>query len=160
MPPRREAHQEKPIPPTLMADPTDRNIGETLRKSQTNCLTKRGDGVGKQLGEQTEKVGNQFGLTHSLGWNLRLTIFTQVLDAGRPIKQELKKNPLTQTKEVKLQTKKKQATRISSSIYRKRGQDNSTQIVNPCAPQVRELAKQFNLCLNCLKSDHQIKDCP
>ena len=34
MPPRREAPQEEPVAPTLMAHPIDRDIEAMLRKSQ------------------------------------------------------------------------------------------------------------------------------
>ena len=64
MPPRREAPQEEPAAPALMAHPIDRDIKAMLRKSQPGYFSGEGDDVGKQLEEWLEKMDDYFELAH------------------------------------------------------------------------------------------------
>ena len=91
--------------------------------------------------------------------SLRLTTFSDVLDAGRPIEQEIAK--LTQ-KEAKTPPSKESAPK--EVVSKKRGPESS----HPRGPEPRqrlpnhlfEKARREHLCLGCLDPSHHIKDCP
>ena len=84
--------------------------------------------------------------------SLRLTTFTDVLDAGRPIEQELN------------QAKKKGvATTTAQPHFSGRPElkrPASQQRMPTLSPPLRMKANRENLCYNCFKPGHHRKDCP
>ena len=91
--------------------------------------------------------------------SLRLTTFADVLDAGRPIEQEIAK--LTK-KDDKVTTHKEAANREAPK--KKRGAEVTPRRVQDQRPRLPSLlfekAKRENLCLTCLEPDHRARDCP
>ena len=91
--------------------------------------------------------------------SLRLTTFVDVLDAGRPIEQEIAKLTL---KDDNATPHKETAPR--EALKKKRGaeatppwnQDQRQRLLT----HLIEKARRENLCLACLEPDHRLRDCP
>ena len=89
---------------------------------------------------------------------LRLTTFANVLDSGRPVKEEVAKPT---SKESKPQQPKENPK--SKTPTRKRKAEGPPPRNQPklwLPNHLFKKAKREHLCLRCLDPDHQIKDCP
>ena len=95
----------------------------------------------------------------TLQWIHVYNLFADVLDAGRPIEQEIAK--LTK-KDDKATTHKEAANREAPK--KKRAAEVTPPRVQDQRPRLPSLlfekAKRENLCLTCLEPDHRARDCP
>ncbi len=91
--------------------------------------------------------------------SLRLTTFADVLDAGRPVEQEINKNG---SKDSKPQPTKENPVREQPN--RKREAEafpqRSMEPKQRLPPHLFEKARRERLCLGCMEPNHQVKDCP
>ena len=84
--------------------------------------------------------------------SLRLTTFIDVLDAGRPIEQEL-----NQAKKKSVATRTVQQNSLGRPEFKRPAPQPR---VPTLSPSLKIKANQENLCYNCFEPDHCCKDCP